>query len=54
MWRKLFAWLPFGRNNGDDERDSDEVPEGLGGPLEGRGSESGAPAIGADITRHGG
>ena len=33
--RKLFAWLPFGRGNGDDERDGDGVPEGLGVPLDG-------------------
>jgi RNA polymerase sigma-70 factor, ECF subfamily len=38
-WRrgKLFAWLPFGRRDGDDERDGEPLPEDrhpLGGPEE--------------------
>lgn len=33
--RKLFAWLPFGRGDGDDERDGDGLPVQIGAPLQG-------------------
>jgi RNA polymerase sigma-70 factor (ECF subfamily) len=33
--RKLIAWLPFGRGTGDDERDSEWVPEGIEPPQSG-------------------
>ena len=33
--RKLLAWLPFGRGNGDDERDGDGLPAGPGMSLDG-------------------
>lgn len=33
--RKLIAWLPFGRGDGDDERDGDWIPAGIDPPIGG-------------------